>query len=108
MVEKSVYFNDHFVDFFSSENRYVILYGGAGSSKSYSAAQKIVERCMHNNERHKFLVVRKFRTTLEGSVFTLIKEIIDSFGLNQYVTINNTKMQFKFQNGNEIWCTGLD
>lgn len=103
-----ILYNRHFEPYFLSENRYAVLYGGAGSGKSHSIAQKLVERCTHNDEKHKFLVVRKFRTTLEGSVFTLIKSIIIDFGIFQYVNINNTKMSFTFSNGNEIVVTGLD
>lgn len=104
----NILYNPHFEDFFKNEDRYAILYGGAGSGKSHAEAQKSVERCTHNNERHKILVVRKFRTTLEGSVFTLIKQIIYDFGLDKHVTVNNTKMSFAFANGNEIVTTGLD
>jgi len=103
-----VMYNPHFLPFFECEMRYAVLWGSAGSAKSYSAAQKIVERCTHSNERHKFLVVRKFKTTIEGSVFTLIKHIISEFGIDSHVTINNTKMTFTFSNGNEIITTGLD
>ena len=103
-----ILYNPHFEPFFFDESRYCILYGGAGSGKSHSVAQKIVERCTHANERHKFLVVRKFRTTLEGSVFNMIKSIISDFEINQYVNVNNTKMSFTFTNGNEIVVTGLD
>ena len=101
-------YNPHFEPFFKNEDRYAVLWGGAGSSKSYSAAQKIVERCTHNNEKHKFLVLRKFKTTIEGSVFTLLKEVINSFGIEQHVNVNNTKMDFRFWNGNEIVTSGLD
>ena len=107
-MEKTVLFNPHFSEFFTNESRYCILFGGAGSGKSHAVAQKIVERCTRPNEKHKFLVVRKFRTTLEGSVFTLIRSIISDFGIYQHVSINNTKMSFTFSNGNEIIVTGLD
>ena len=103
-----ILYNPHFEEFFKNEDRYAILYGGAGSGKSHAEAQKSVERCTHNNERHKILIVRKFRTTLEGSVFTLIRQIIYDFGLEKHVSVNNTKMSFTFSNGNEIIVTGLD
>ena len=102
------YYNPHFEPFFANESRYAVLWGGAGSSKSYSAAQKIVERCTHSNEKHHFLVVRKFKTTLEGSVFNLIRHIVNEFGIDKHVTVNRTKMEFHFSNGNSIVTTGLD
>jgi len=108
IMENTVRFNPKFSEFLGCEKRYCVLYGGAGSGKSYVIAQKIVERCTHPNEKHKFLVLRKFRTTLEGSVFTLIKAVIDSFGISDHVNINQTKMSFTFSNGNEIIVSGLD
>lgn len=103
-----ILYNPHFEPYLECKNRYAILFGGAGSGKSVVAAQKHVQRCLNNSERHKILVIRKFRTTLEGSVFSLIKSTIRSFGIDKFVETNNTKMHFKFHNGNEIWCTGLD
>ena len=101
-------YNPHFESFFKCTHRYAVLYGGAGSSKSYSAAQKIVERCTHSDEKHLFLVIRKFKTTIEGSVFNLIRHIISEFGIDKHVTINRTKHEFHFSNGNSIVTTGLD
>jgi len=103
----NVLFNPAFQPVFDSILRYLVVWGGAGSGKSHAVAQKIVERCTRS-ERHKFLVVRKFKTTIEGSVFTLIKQVINDFGIGKHVSINNTKMTFTFSNGNEIITTGLD
>jgi len=103
-----LHYNPHFAPFFEDKSRYSVLWGGAGSSKSYSAAQKIVIRCATPGERHKFLVVRKFKTTIEGSVFNLIRHIINELEIDKHVTVNNTKMSFSFANGNEIITTGLD
>jgi len=102
-----VKFNSKFLPFFESEHRYAILIGGAGSGKSHAVGQKIISRCF--NEKHRVLMVRKVKNTIEGSVFNLIKDLLRDMGaLDNFVTANNTKMSFTFPNGSEIITTGLD
>lgn len=62
-------------DMFMDENRWIVSYGGAGSSKSFSTAQKILTRIM-SEENHRFLVVRKVAKTLRVSVFQLFKDLV--------------------------------
>lgn len=101
-----ILYNPVYEEYFTNESHYAVIFGSAGSGKSHAVAQKHVERCTRNKE--KFLVIRKFKTTLESSVFTLIKDIISDFGISQHVSINNTKMSFTFSNGSEIITSGLD
>ncbi len=85
-----------------------MLYGGAGSGKSYVAAQKILLRTISETP-HKFLVVRKVARTLRESVFALLKELIHKLGLSDEFKINETKMSFEyFPNGNQIILSGVD
>ena len=96
-------------DFMTDNHRYDVLYGGAGSGKSFQAAMKLVYRCISEGDgKHIFLACRKYRTSIEGSVFRLIRDVIDSMEVNKYVEINQTKMSFSFWNGNMITTAGLD
>lgn len=52
-----------------SEPRFVISYGSAGSSKSYSQAQCEIYKAI--NEKHKILIIRKVGATLKDSVIPL-------------------------------------
>ena len=85
-----------------------MLYGGAGSGKSYVTAQKILLRVLTENN-HKILVVRKVARTLRESVFDLFKEIISKLELDDTFKINNTNMSIEcLLNGNRIVFFGLD
>jgi len=85
-----------------------VLYGGAGSGKSYVTAQKILLRVLTENN-HKILVVRKVARTLRESVFDLFKEIISKLELDDTFKINNTNMSIEcLLNGNRIVFFGLD
>lgn len=103
----NVVFNDAYTPFFTSQKRFAVLFGSAGSGKSVAAAQKLIGRCVQEpNTRH--LVVRKYRSSIKESVFKLIKDIISQIGLSDFVRVNNTDMSFYFANGSEIVTSGLD
>lgn len=63
---------------FASQERYQVLYGGAGAGKSVAAAQKIIWR-MLMEPRHRILCLRKYATTLESSVIQLLQDTISDF-----------------------------
>ena len=75
--------------FFEDKSRWVISYGGAGSAKSYSTAQKILLDRIMQEPHHRYLVVRKVARTLRVSVFQLFKDLIaeidelDNFKINK-------------------------
>jgi phage terminase large subunit len=103
--EKGLRLNSAYRQAWEWQDRYIDLYGGAGSGKSVFAAQKIILRAA-STSGHKFLVVRKVGRTLRGSCFSLIRSIIANMGLT--VTVNKTEMTITFPNGSEITHTGLD
>lgn len=98
--------------FFEDKNRWLISYGGAGSAKSYSTAQKILDRIINESDKkipHRFLVLRQVAKTLRASVFQLFKDIISELELNKAFKINKTDMTIEFiPNGNMILFAGLD
>ena len=94
--------------FFDCTSKYAVLYGGAGSGKSYTAAQKIVYR-MCSEDGHKFLIIRKVAATLRHSVFALFKNIIDKEELSELFKINESNLEITYlPNGNKAIFKGLD
>lgn len=96
--------------FFEDTNRFCISYGGAGSAKSYSTAQKIITRLIEEYDgNHKFLVCRKVATTIRVSVFQLFKDIISSLDLYKEFKINKSDMTIThISSGNMLLFSGLD
>lgn len=88
------------------QGRYLTLYGGGGSGKSYAAAQKIVLRCLQS-PKERILFTRKVGRTLRNSCFTLIKGVISDMAVPN-VIVNKTEMSFTFPNGSELISSGLD
>lgn len=103
-----VTYNPHFEDFFSDESFYKILYGSAGSGKSYAIAQKLVLRCL-NEQGHTCWAFRKVSTYVEQSVFATILKVVDDCDAKSLVHVNKTQKTIHFKNnGNKIICAGLD
>lgn len=93
-----------------NQDRYLFLFGGAGSGKSDFAVFKMLYRLV-NEENHKFLFVRKVSKTIKESLFELTRQVInrDFAPLAKYFKINKTDYSFEFiPNGNRIISTGMD
>lgn len=92
----------------TDNNRFLVLYGGAGSGKSYSIAQKIITEITSIPDC-KYLAVRKVGKTLRFSVFALLQDIIEQWQLSSYFHVNKTDMTIEFlPMRNRIICIGLD
>lgn len=105
--------NPHFYPLLTDKNRYLVLYGGAGSGKSVFIAQKILIRVlvgMNTGIIHKFLCLRKTQPAIRKSVFALFRGLLSEWGLlrDDIVKVNQVEMAFRFVNGSEIVCVGLD
>lgn len=87
-------------------HRWEFWCGSAGSGKSYFLSQRIIIRCCR--EPIRFVVCRRYGTTLRNSVFALFKEILNKWKLTPYVKIRETDMSFHFPNGSSIILLGLD
>jgi phage terminase large subunit len=100
--------NPIYYPLYKDKNRYLVLYGGAGSGKSVFVAQKIILR-MLSEEGHKFLVARKVAKTLRESTFSLLRGIISDWGMTTLFDVNKTDMTITCKlNDNKIMHAGLD
>lgn len=101
-------FNPTYQEFFTSPKFYKVLYGSAGSGKSYATAQKIVLRLIQEPGHHAWCF-RKVSTYIVESVFATLLAAIDDFGLRHSVKVNTTNRTIHFlDTGNKINCAGLD
>lgn len=99
--------NEWSIPLLDDKSRYLILYGGAGSGKSVTAAQKMIIRCLEE-KKHKFLVVRKVANTMRNSVFSILRGTIAEWGLSKLFKVNKSDMDITCVNGNQIIFAGLD
>lgn len=102
--------NDIYIPAFTFTGRFLVLFGGSGSGKSWAIAQKIIYRMITEND-HNILCVRATGNTLHRSSFALLKATIINWGCYDLFTINQAEGKEKItckQNGNQIIFSGLD
>lgn len=93
---------------FNADTRFVLSYGGSGSGKSYSEAQKEIILSFYPDGGN-LLIVRQTYSSLMDSCFALVKGIIQDWGLEQFFNI--TKSPLSIENivtGKKMIFRGLD
>lgn len=103
--------NDKFYPLLKNKDRYLIIYGSAGSGKSHFIAQKILVRILvgiATGKKHKFIALRKTQPAVRKSVFALFCKYVYEWGIQDWVTINKQEMTLDFYGGSQIICLGLD
>lgn len=88
--------------------RYNVLYGGAGSGKSYFAAQRYTYRLVAK-KGHNILGVRKVDKSNRDSTFALMNQVIKAWGLSSlfHITLQPLSITCK-HNGNQMLFRGMD
>jgi phage terminase large subunit len=101
-------FNPVYLPLLNDQNRYILLYGGRDSAKSYFAAQKVIIDTMRK-PYSRFILVRKAYAHIKDSQFQTIKDIVSSYGLMDYFVFPENPLRIIFKkNGNMIIARGLD
>jgi len=84
------------------------LYGGRDSGKSRHTAQHLVELCL-SSDYFQCLIIRKVLNTVRDSQYSLIKSVIESWGITELFSFNETRMEIRcIANGNAFYGRGLD
>lgn len=101
--------NRVYLPYLENDSRYEVIYGGAGSGKSYFVAQKKVLQHIQAPGR-RTLVTRKVGKTIRHSCFAQIREAAHDMGLQNFFYIPRSKTHFDIRchNGNEIIFAALD
>lgn len=101
-------FNESFYPYLENDSRYLIMYGGAGSGKSFFIDQRYIYK-MLCKDMCNLLVVRKTGKSNRDSTFALFKQVITKWRLRKYFKINESDLRIKcLLNDNEIVFAGLD
>ncbi len=106
-ISKKV-FNKAFIHLLDCIKRYLVLYGGAGSGKSFFVVERYIYKCL-KSKMFNLLVVRATGKSNRDSTFALFKQVISKWKLSKYFKINESDLRIKcLLNGNEIIFSGLD
>jgi len=102
--------SDSFFPLLKNTARYLIMFGGGGSGKSEFAGRKVFYRCI-NEGGHRFLIMRKIRNRLGGSVIRVMTSILNENHVAYKFNQSDRVITFRSRrNGklNELLFDGLD
>lgn len=101
--------SDGFFPLLTIKNRYLVMYGGAGSGKSEFAARKVYSRCQSEGN-HRFLIVRKIGRTLKKSVILVFLTILQEQMIPHKYNKSDGIITFydRWRRKNELFFVGLD
>ena len=101
-------YNPVYLPLLEDHNRYLLMYGGRDSAKSYFAAQKVIIDTMHK-PYSRFILVRKVYADIKDSQYQTIKDIVMTYGLMDHFHFTENPLRIVFKrNGNTILARGLD
>jgi len=84
----------------------IVVYGGAGSGKSYTVAQFLIIEKLLSNRNKRLLVTRKYNPSLKVTTWQLIHELLNELEI-PYLE-NKTEQVLQLPRRNEIYFRGLD
>jgi len=100
--------NKIYLPLLANQDRYLVLFGGAGSGKSYFACQKLLLR-LTTEQGHRIMVIRKVQATIKSSVWNLLLKLISDYNLTSEFTILNNDFKIKHnKTANEFVFFGCD
>jgi len=99
--------NDKFKPIWRNKDRYLLLYGSRGSSKSSFAARKKIVDCL-TFPYFRDILIRESYNTIKDSQFQTIKDIIYEWGLESLFTFKENPLEIHCKNGNMFYARGCD
>lgn len=99
--------NKSFLPLVNNHDRYLICWGGRGSSKSFFAVDTVIFR-MLDHSYFRGLLVRKVHRTIRGSMFQALKDRIYQLNLQSLFQIRESFLEIECLNGNKVVAAGMD
>jgi phage terminase large subunit len=99
--------NKAFEPLVDNTDRYLILYGGRGSSKSDFAAKKLIYRCL-SEDYFRCVLIRNTYSTIKDSSYQTLKDIIFELGLESLFDFKLSPLEIVCKNGNKFIARGCD
>ena len=99
--------NDTFIPLWDNKDRYLVMYGSRGSSKSDFIATLIVIK-MLTDSYFKGIAIRKTFDSIRDSSYGNILKIIDRYNLSALFNCTKVPLEINCVNGNKLLFRGLD
>jgi PBSX family phage terminase large subunit len=106
--EWSELINERFIPLVENRDRYLVLYGGRGSSKSDFAAKKLIFRCI-NEPYFLYMLIRNKYNSIKESSYETVKQTIITLGLAEFFEFKVSPLEIICRlNGNRFIARGCD
>lgn len=99
--------NKRFLELVNNKDRYLILYGSRGSSKSDYAAKRLVFNCI-SHKYFKCILYRKNYNSIKDSSYETLKQTIYDLGLESIFDFKLNPLEIACFNGNKFIARGGD
>lgn len=99
--------NEAFFPLWNNQDRYLLLWGGRGSSKSDFTAKKLIKDCLAASY-FRCILIRDTYATIKDSQYQTIKDIVSDWGLSSLFTFKENPLEIKCVNGNTFLARGCD
>ena len=99
--------NERFVPLIENRDRYLILWGARGSSKSVFTAKKLIYRCV-NEPYFRYILFRNVFDTIRDSQWQTIKDVVEEMGLAPLFKFTKSPLEIVCVNGNKFIAKGGD
>lgn len=107
-INQSVY-NSYYYELIWCTTRYLVLYGGASSGKSYFITQRYITKIIKPTAKMNLLVIRKTKVSTRQSTFALFKQVLNDWDMIDDFKIRESDMTMVCKdNGNIILFSGCD
>lgn len=106
-TELKVQANKKIYEFLKSTNyKIYVIYGGAGSGKSYTVTQFLIARRLLRYKNKRLLVTRKYNPSLKQTAYSLMLEWLQKFKVKYEE--KKSEQVINLPNGSEILFRGMD
>lgn len=100
-------FSPSYRNLVENKDRYLVLWGGRDSGKSYFAAQKQIYDCLRL-KYFRCILVKKTYESIKDSQFQTIKDIVYDYGLESLFDFKTSPLEIVCKNGNKWIARGCD
>lgn len=94
---------EQYLPFWHTEKRHILLKSGRGAGKSWAVAQYVIVKALE--KKYRILCTREIQRTIRDSVYKLLCDTIERYGLQDYFDIQRDRIISV--SGSEIFFTGL-
>lgn len=101
------FFPEVYYPYLDNKCRFLLLYGGNGSGKSWFAAYKVIYRLL-TEKNIVYCIVRDTYESLKDSCYALLKKLVIILGLESIFEFTISPLKIKCSNGSSVIFKGCD